>query len=240
MTLAETADMTATVTRLFARKRLFAFAVPGVILVYLAYIFVAFDVAGLADRARMDNARILMSDFWSHKTHVTRDNRTGEVVVAIEGENKGTYPDGMLPEWVTLAGGVTTIDLGQGHQVVYEGNTATYIYPDFGVITITSEAGQVSVVAPEPLPDWIEVAENRVQVTTPQGRFSVTRNRTETFRYEAGWELFFFTLDSQFYGKGPVALARLGIAWFRLIALGHWIALHRVALALGHRIVPMC
>ncbi len=216
MTLTDTADMTATVTRLFARKRLFAFAVPGVILVYLAYIFVAFDVAGLADRARMDNARILMSDFWSHKTHVTRDNRTGEVVVAIEGENKGTYPDGMLPEWVTLAGGVTTIDLGQGHQVVYEGNTATYIYPDFGVITITSEAGQVSVVAPEPLPDWIEVAENRVQVTTPQGRFSVTRNRTETFRYQAGWELFFFTLDSQFYGKRPVALVGMAVSGERV------------------------
>ena len=66
-------------------------------------------------RARLDNAAILLSDFWSHKTHVTRDNRSGNVVVAIEGEAKGTYPPGMLPDWVTTAGTTTTIDLGTGH-----------------------------------------------------------------------------------------------------------------------------
>ena len=209
-------ELNATVTRLFARKRLFAMALPAIILAYFAYIFVAFDVAGLADRARMDNARILLSDFWSHKTHVTRDNRTGDVVVAIEGETKGTYPDGMLPDWVTMADGITTIDLGQGHQVIYEGKTARYIDPGYGTILITSDNGKVTLDAPLPLPDWIEVAENRVQVTTPQGRFSVTRNRTETFKYEAGWELFFFTLDSPFYDKSPLALLSMAVSGDRV------------------------
>ncbi len=209
-------DLNATVTRLFARKRLFAMALPAVILAYFALIFVAFDVAGLAERARMDNARILMSDFWSHKTHVTRDNRTGEVVVAIEGENKGTYPQGMLPNWVTMADGITTIDLGQGHQVIYEGKTARYIAPGYGTILITSDNGTVTLDTPLPRPDWIEVAENRVQVTTPQGRFSVTRNRTETFKYEAGWELFFFTLDSPFYNKGPLTLLSMAVSGDRV------------------------
>ena len=209
-------DLNATVTRLFARKRLFAMALPAVILAYFAFIFVAFDVAGLAERARMDNARILVSDFWSHKTHVTRDNRTGDVVVAIEGETKGTYPEGMLPEWVTMADGITTIDLGQGHQVIYEGKTARYIAPGYGTILITSDNGTVTLDTPLPLPDWIEVAENRVQVTTPQGRFSVTRNRTETFKYEAGWELFFFTLDSPFYNKGPLTLLSIAVSGDRV------------------------
>jgi phosphonate transport system permease protein len=203
-------------TRLFARKRMFAIALPAVILAYFAYIFVAFDVAGLADRARLDNARILMSDFWSHKTHVTRDNRTGNVTVAIEGETKGTYPDGMLPDWVTMANGVTTIDLGKGHAVIYAGKTARYIAPGYGTILITAENGKVTIDAPEPLPDWIEVAENRVQVTTPQGRFSVTRNRTETFKYDAGWELFFFTLDSPFYDKGPLTLLSMAVSGDRI------------------------
>ena len=88
----------------FTRKRRLAFAIPLIILAYLTYAFFAFDLPGLAARARMDNAVILLSDFWSHKTHVTRDNRTDEVVVAIEGESKGTYPEGMLPDWVQIAG----------------------------------------------------------------------------------------------------------------------------------------
>jgi phosphonate transport system permease protein len=214
MTMTATAtptDIQDAAIRSFGRKRMTAFLVPGVILTYLVYIFFAFDFPGLAERARMDNARILLSDFWSHKTHVTRDNRTGEVVVAIEGENKGTYPPGMLPDWVTQADDVTTIDLGRGHSVVYDATGARYIHPDYGTISVTSTAEGVTVDAPEPIPDWLEVAGNRVQVTTDQGRFSVTRNRTETFYYEPGWELFFFTLDSPFYGKGPLDLAGLAL-----------------------------
>ncbi|MES2551438.1 MAG: phosphonate ABC transporter, permease protein PhnE, partial [Pseudomonadota bacterium] len=92
------------VTRSFAIRRRMAFAIPTGILAYLVYAAISFDLAGLAQRARFDNAAILLSDFWSHKTHVTRDNRSGGVTVAIEGENKGTYPEGMLPDWVTVTG----------------------------------------------------------------------------------------------------------------------------------------
>ena len=87
-----------TVTRSFERKRRFAIGVPLVIVAYLVYAAISFDIAGLIGRARMDNAAILLSDFWSHKTHVSRDNRSGTVEVAIEGESKGTYLPGMLPE----------------------------------------------------------------------------------------------------------------------------------------------
>ena len=45
-------------------------------LAYLVYVFFAFDIAGLAERARLDNAKILSADAYSHKTHVERDNRT--------------------------------------------------------------------------------------------------------------------------------------------------------------------
>ena len=81
-----------TVTRRFDRKRQLAFAIPAAIIAYLVYAAISFDIAGLAQRARFDNAAILLSDFWSHKTHVTRDNRSGAVEIAIEGETKGTYP----------------------------------------------------------------------------------------------------------------------------------------------------
>ncbi|WP_103335083.1 phosphonate ABC transporter, permease protein PhnE [Pseudotabrizicola formosa] len=195
----------------FARKRLFAFAVPAMILLYLAYTAVAFDLAGLASRARMDNAAILLSDFWSHKTHVTRDNRTGEVTAAVEGEAKGAYPAGTYPDWVSVAGTVTTIDLGTGHVVTYDASGASMVVPDYGTIDIRPEGNRLVLTAPEPLPDWINASNTRVSVTTPAGRFNYTRSKVETFRYQAGWELFFFTLDSPFAGKGPLELAGLAL-----------------------------
>lgn len=209
-------NLTAQITAGFARKRLMAFAVPGVILLYLLYTAVAFDLAGLAQRARMDNAAILLSDFWSHKTHVTRDNRTGQVSAAVEGESKGAYPTGTYPDWVTVAGDVTTIDLGTGHVVTYDGQGARMIVPGYGTIDIRQEGDRLVLTAPEPLPDWINASNTRVSVTTPAGRFNYTRSKVETFRYQAGWELFFFTLDSPFAGKGPLELAGLALSGDRI------------------------
>lgn len=193
----------------FARKRRIAFAIPAVILAYLLYAAISFDLAGLAQRARFDNAAILLSDFWSHKTHVTRDNRSGVVTIAIEGEAKGTYPDGMRPDWVRVAGDVTTIDLGTGHVVTYDAAGARFVVPGYGIIDIRPVGGKPVLTAPEPIPNWISVSENKVAVTTDAGRFNYSRSKVETFKYEAGWELWFFTLDSPFYGKSFGELAGL-------------------------------
>jgi phosphonate transport system permease protein len=205
-----------TITQRFIRKRRLAFAVPAAILAYLIYAAISFDIAGLAQRARFDNAAILLSDFWSHKTHVSRDNRSGKVVIAIEGEGKGTYPEGMLPDWVTMAGGVTTIDLGTGHVVTYDDAGARMTVPGYGTIDIRSVDGRPALTAPQPIPDWISVSENRIGVTTDAGRFTYTRSKVETFKYEPGWELFFFTLDSPFYGKSFGELASLATVGDRI------------------------
>lgn len=201
----------------FDRKRRLAFTVPAVVLLYLTYVFFAFDIPGIVANARTDNAAILLSDFWSHKTHVTRDNRTGNVTVAIEGENKGTYPPGRLPDWVGMQDGVTRIDLGKGYEVVYEGEGARFTVPDYGVIRVEPEGRGIRLELPEgEVPSWINASSARVTATTPQGRFSMTRNRTETFRYEPGWELFFFTLDSPFSGRSVAELAGLAVSGERI------------------------
>jgi phosphonate transport system permease protein len=205
-----------TVTRSFDAKRRMAVAIPVVILAYLLYAAISFDLAGLAQRARFDNAAILLSDFWSHKTHVTRDNRSGAVVVAIEGESKGTYPPGMLPDWVTIAGDVTTIDLGTGHLVTYDAAGARMVVPGYGTIDIHPEGDKPVLTAPQPIPDWISVSDNKVSVTTKAGRFNYSRSKVETFKYQAGWEMWFFTLDSPFYGKSFVQLARFVVAGDRI------------------------
>ncbi|NBE08204.1 phosphonate ABC transporter, permease protein PhnE [Paragemmobacter ruber] len=193
------------------RRRLIALSVPAVILAYLVYIFFSFDIPGLAQRARMDNAVILMSDFVSHKVHVSRDNRSGAVVTAIEGEAKGTYPAGVHPDWVTVQGDSTTINLGDGHVVTYDPAGARYDIPGYGLVDIRPEGGRLALTAPEPLPDWINASGNRVTVTTDAGRFTYTRSRVETFRYFYGWELFFFDLNSPFHGRGFFELAGLAL-----------------------------
>ncbi|KAF0174631.1 MAG: phosphonate transport system permease protein [Rhodobacteraceae bacterium] len=189
------------VQRRFQTRRLTAFAIPALILLYLTYICISFDIAGLAARARLDNAAILTADFVSYKTHVTRDNRSGDLTIAIEGESKGTYAPGQRPDWVQTSGDITRIDLGKGHLVTYDSTGARYVVPGYGTIDIQPEDGKLKLTAPQPTPDWINVGDTRISVTTPQGRFAYSRSKVETFKYQPGWELFFFTLDSPFYGK---------------------------------------
>ena len=191
-----------------ARTRAWALAVPAVILAYLAYVFVAFEGAQLIRTASGENARILLADMVSHKVHVTRDNRDGSVEVAVEGERKGRYPEGEAPSWVSL-GAETVVDLGGVHVVTFgAANGVTYAVPGYGTIAARpSDEGGVDAVLPDgPVPDWINASRNRLVADTEAGRFIVTRSRTEVFRYFAGWELFFFTLDSPYSGMGPGAL----------------------------------
>lgn len=190
-----------TLQRRFKTRRLTAFALPALIVLYLAYLCISFDIAGLAARARLDNARILLSDFVSHKTHVTRDNRSGAVTIAIEGEAKGTYAPGQHPDWVQTKGNTTRIDLGRGNLITYDPAGARYVVPGYGTIDIRPQDGKLQLTAPQPLPSWINVTDTRISVTTAAGRFSYSRSKVETFKYQPGWELFFFTLDSPFYGK---------------------------------------
>jgi len=199
----------ATVQRQFKTRRRAAYAIPLLLLIYLGYLFISFDIPGLAARARMDNAKILLSDFVAYKTHVTRDNRSNAVSVAIEGETKATYAPSQYPAWVKVDGDITTIDLGKGHIVTYDAKGARYTIPGYGLIDIQPAGNKLNLTAPQPIPDWINVTDSRISVTTPQGRFAYSRSKVETFKYQPGWALFFFTLDSPFYGKSYGQLTAL-------------------------------
>jgi phosphonate transport system permease protein len=204
------AGLKAETDALFRRKRLISFAMPLMVLAYLAYVFFAFDVPGLYERASLERGQILVRDSYSYKTHVTRDNRNAEVTVAIEGERKGAYPEGTAPDWVEL-GETTVIDLGDGHVVTFGPELVTYDIPDYGLVTAQPGRSGVNADLPGEVPEWINASKNRLTITTEAGRLTITRNRSEVFKYAFGWELFWFTLDSPYYGKSPFEL--MGLAF---------------------------
>ncbi|MEM9973453.1 MAG: phosphonate ABC transporter, permease protein PhnE [Pseudomonadota bacterium] len=192
----------------FRRKRLIGFSIPAAIFAYLVYIFFAFDILGLWERARWDNAVTLASDSWSYKVHVTRDHRDESLAYAIEGERKGRYPEGERPDWVTETPEVTTIDLGERHVVrLLPGNRTEYEIPGYGTFTAEFTGSEVVTNLEGEVPDWINASRNRVAVKTDEGRLTITRSKTEVFNYFPGWELFFFTLDSPYHGASLSEIA---------------------------------
>ena len=197
---ADISNLQTAATQAIGRKK---FAIIGALVAlsaYCIYVFFAFDILGLSQRASLDNAKILVSDSYSYKVHVARDNRSNKVSVKIEGETKGAYPEGESPEWVTL-GEKTVIDLGDGHVVTFGEKDVIYLVPNFGEIWAQPTRRGVEAKIPEgEFPGKINQSKNRLAITTDAGRLSVTRNRTEVFLYFGGWELFFFTLDSPYHG----------------------------------------
>ena len=197
--------------RIMDRRRRMALAVPALILAYLVYAAISFDLAGLAQRARLDNAAVLMADTVSHKIHVTRDNRRDALSVSVEGSARATFAPDRLPDWVAAQGSRTVIDLGAGHVVTYDGPRTTYDIPDYGPVTLTV-GDSVTLDTPDgQVPAFINASPARVTITTDQGRVTATRARTETLRYFWGWEMFFFDLSSPLAGlsAGQVAAAVL-------------------------------
>lgn len=209
---ADLAPIRIAASRSVSRKKAVAFAVPFLILSYLAYVAFAFDLPGIASRARLDNARILLADMVSHKVHVTADRRVGRTVVSIEGENKGIYPDDRWPDWVVREGASTVIALDGASTVRFDSDAVRFDISGYGLLSVVQLPSGIEVDAPPgPLPDWINASTSRITVTRPEGRLTVTRTRAEVFRYFGGWELFFFTLDSPFHGLSWSQLAKLAV-----------------------------
>lgn len=182
------------------RKRLMALAMPAAIVVYLIYVFFAFDVPGLAQKASLDKAKLLVSDSYSYKTHVLRDNRSGDVSVTVEGEAKGRFAQEDEPSWVVRDQGDVRIELGDDHFVVMGQEAITFDIPDYGqIIAVPSRRGVALTLPQEGVPEWINASKNRVKVQTKAGRLTVTKARTEVFRYAFGWDSFWFTVDSAYY-----------------------------------------
>ncbi|MRX52111.1 phosphonate ABC transporter, permease protein PhnE [Paracoccus sp. S-4012] len=191
--------------RLIRAKRTAAIAAPLLILAYLLYAAVAFDLAGVASRSRADNAVLLLQDFWSYKTHVTRPNRgrdAGEIIAAIEGSRNMTYAEGQLPGWIEPAPGGAVVELQGDVTVRFLPDRVLQVdLPEHAPLRIATTPDAIVLEGwSGPLPDWISASDERVGLTLSHGaRVAVTQSKSEVFRRTPGWELFFFTLDSEWY-----------------------------------------
>lgn len=215
---ARPADRYAHIDRLFRRKQLLALAIPCVILIYLTYIFFDFEVPALIERANMNNARILVADSYSYKTHVTRDVRSGRLSVAIEGENKSLYPADRWPEWVRPDGASVFVDLGRGQQAEFVDNRVIVQLPDGAVIEVEATPSGVQATYPADISLRISESSTRFVIFLDGARLSATRNRLETFRYFWGWEMFWFAMDSPFFERPFPELVTLAFSGDRLVA----------------------
>lgn len=99
------------------------------------------------------------------------------------------------------------------------GNNVSMTVPDYGVIELTAGVDGVEMVLPtDEVPSWINASNNRVAITTPNGRLQVTKSKSEVFRYAFGWELFLFTLDSPFHGRPFAGLLALSVSGDEVVA----------------------
>ena len=91
--------------------------------------------------------------------------------------------------------------------------------PGYGEIAaeVSRREGVELDLPTETVPDWISASGSRVDVTTDAGRVTLTKARTEVMRYQFGWELFWFTLDSPFHGKSFFELAGLALSGDRVV-----------------------
>ncbi|NDI14508.1 MAG: phosphonate ABC transporter, permease protein PhnE, partial [Rhodobacteraceae bacterium] len=91
---ADISNLQTAATQAIGRKKYAIIGALAALSAYFIYVFIAFDVVGLSQKASMENAKILVSDSYSYKVHVARDNRSSDVSIKIEGETKGAYADG--------------------------------------------------------------------------------------------------------------------------------------------------
>ncbi len=202
------------------RNSLLIMAGTLVVVAYLAYVCVAFDVPGLIAKAQPIRATLLATDAVAHKVHVTKffrgDTRT---VVAVEGERTATYE--APPEWVRMSDDATFVDLGGGYHVELSNKQLVLQTPGYGPIRVSITASGVETLLPEGQapPEWLRATAAKFDARPTIGRrIQMSRTRVEIHRYFMGWENFFFPFRSELTAYSPWEIIRLAFSPERLQA----------------------
>ena len=185
------------------KNRYWFFGIMGVILLYMAFSWVQFDIGNLRNNWRPERAALLVLDTYAHKDHVTmRWSEPEEVTVAFEGGHRTVYDP--KPEWFSEdSDGGRTITYGNGGAVTFYDTEITLNWPDMDeefVFRLNAD-GKPFVVGYEgrlgALPEWIRQTENKIEIRPSLfERLQVGTLKVEAHRYEVGWAYFFFDFNS--------------------------------------------
>ncbi|MDJ0685453.1 MAG: phosphonate ABC transporter, permease protein PhnE [Alphaproteobacteria bacterium] len=186
------------IARAVARRARLSIALAAAVFAYLTYAWFAFDMPGLIESARPERAALLATDSVAHKVHVTRSTRTGDIVIAVEGERTATYDT--PPGWVTADEESASIDLGDGYRADILGNVAYFYVPGYGEIVAEATSDGVVTTLPKDGPQhgWLRASDAKFDARpTIDRRVQVSRAKIEVHRYFFGWENFFFPFNSE-------------------------------------------
>lgn len=212
----ERARIAVDVTRRVRNRSAAVLGALAMVAVYLVYAWFAFDVNAIIASARPDRAVLLGLDAVAHKVHVTSDLRSGRLTVAVEGERTAEYRE--PPDWVTVDGDVTRVDLGGGYEATIAGPQATLAVPGYGTIDVGIVDGVVVASFPGPVPDWAAALDVKFDARPSLGRrLQVSRTRIEVHRYFLGWENFFFPFRSELNAYSFRELVGLALSEARLV-----------------------
>jgi len=175
------------------------------VIVYLGYAFIAFDIPELIAKSRLDRGVLLGLDSVAYKVEVEKNLRRNEIEVSVEGERTAVYQT--PPDWVRIEGAddPTTaridVDMGDGYHFLLDGRIVTITGPDLREPLVVT-AGPEEVTWEGPTPDWVKLNPAKVEARpTLFKRIQITKGRILVFRYFWGWEDFWFEFRSPFNGK---------------------------------------
>lgn len=194
-----------------SRYRYWFFGALVVILTYLAFSWVQFDIGSVRDKWRPDRAALFVLDTYAHKDHVTmRWSDPSEIRVAFEGGHRQVYDP--KPDWFSEdADGGRTVTYGNGGKATFYTDYITLDWPGQDEIfefRLGSD-GKPYVVGYEnridALPDWMRQTENKIEIRPSLfERLQIGTIRAEAHRYEVGWKYFWFDFDSPLVDVGPI------------------------------------
>ncbi len=185
------------------RQRLFFLGVMAVILAYLAFSWVQFDIGSLKQKWKPERAALFVLDTYAHKNHVTtRWASPDEVVIAFEGGHRHVYDP--KPDWYADNGADgRVVTFGNGGKVILLDDAVELDWPGENEIyrfELNSD-GKPFVVGYQDrldeLPGWIRQTANKVEIRPSLfERLQVGTRKIEAHRYEVGWAFFWFDFDS--------------------------------------------
>ncbi len=197
----------------------------GVIIGLIAYIIfsvIQFEIASIPQKWSSERAALFILDTYAYKDHVEFTwEQPDEIEISFEGGFRAIYQE--PPAWYAVGTQFDTVQF-EGDQTmrVYRDRIELHGgWPDLTqpIVFGRDASGSPAVLSSGPIPDWVRVTENKVEVRPSLfERLQVYARKAEIHRYEMGWGYFWFDFDSPLVGTGPIEAIQLMFSSDRVFA----------------------